>query len=85
MCIECSTALICDDNEGLRECNCGKVKLLQEGNKKLYSGVNAIAICIPDEPLVKGVRKAEAEEKNADIVAYVCYKEDPRIYKVDEI
>jgi hypothetical protein len=85
MCLDCDTALICNDTEGLRECNCGKTKLLQENKKKFYCGDTAFAICVPDETFVKGVKEAEDKNVNVNVLAYVCHTQDEKIYKVEKI
>jgi len=85
ICLNCSTALICDEEEGLRTCSCGETKLLKEKGKNFYSGETAYALCVPDETFVKGVKEAEDKNKNINVVAYVCHTQDEKIFKLDKI
>lgn len=85
ICCECDMALICNDTDGIRRCTCGAIAILREDGKNYYSGEAAIAVCLPDETIVKGVREAEDKKENVDIKAYVCHENDSKIYKIKSI
>ena len=85
ICVECDTALICNDTEGIRECNCRGLKLLTEYGRHYYAGDNTVPICIVDESLVKAVRETEDTKSKTNIFAFVCSELDTKIAKIDKI